>query len=91
MIDFLVKEIAPWVAILLLLLVEWSTHRRVNHMNKIVQEMGRAKVDALPVAAERQTGGKVECALCTSPATGFYKSGQTPLCEEHLKMVGHRI
>lgn len=48
-------------------------------------------------AAEIESGqtarlaGRMECALCSSFATGFAKHGLTPLCEDHLRMIGHRL
>ena len=64
-------------------------------VKEAMMEMFKAVIDApgmglsfrFPSSAPRS--GRVECVLCTLPATGFHKNGLTPLCEDHLKMVGH--
>ena len=90
MISFLIREVAPWVAILLLLLLERSTHKKLEQIDQVI-DLGNREKEIEKEPRLTHSAGRVECVLCTSPATGFHKSGQTPLCEDHLKMIGHRL
>ena len=51
MIDFLLTEIAPWVAILILLFLEWTTHVRVNRIAKMLDRRNFEQ------QVERELGG----------------------------------
>ena len=57
----------------------------------LLERLGRPAPGLMLPDPKTCWAGQVECVLCNSPATGLHKHGLTPLCEEHLKMVGHKI